>query len=332
MAMSENILISIVIPVKNGDAWLHQCIRGIMKQTLFDRTEIIAVDSGSTDKSLEILEQYPVKVIRIPAGDFNHGLTRNFALDYCRGEYVVMTVQDARPVDEYWLQKLLDGFAMAEKVGGVCGQQVVPHEPEANPAGWFRPFSEPSCTIYQFSSPLEFDQLTPLQKKNCCGWDNVTAMYRKEALMRIPFQKTVYGEDAVWARDALRAGYAIVYNPAARVYHYHIENADYAFRRTLTTLYFRKKIFGFVHDMPRLSFRNFLSLGKSIWIAKGIGPVRKLNWLIESLKQHQASKRAHALFYEAMEQGDGALDALHEKYCGQPPVPLKLKQYDQACS
>jgi rhamnosyltransferase len=92
----ERVKISVVIPVKNGEPWLDECIQGIMSQTLFNQTEIIAIDSGSTDGSLAILEKYPVRIYNLPPAEFNHGLTRNYGVQLCRGEYVVMTVQDAK--------------------------------------------------------------------------------------------------------------------------------------------------------------------------------------------------------------------------------------------
>lgn len=326
---NQSIIISVVIPVKNGGPWLDKCIQGIMRQNLFNTTEIIAIDSGSTDDSLKILAQYPVQVIEILAEEFNHGLTRNYAVNYCKGKYIVMTVQDARPVDEYWLERLLQGFSLTENVAGVCGQQVVPHEREANPAGWFRPVSEPSCILYQFASAKEFDTLSPLQKKNCCSWDDVTAMYRKDILNKVPFQKITYGEDALWARDALRAGYAIVYNSAAKVYHYHIENSDYTFRRSLTVLYFRYKIFGYIHDLPRLTVRSFLSLIKTVWTTDGFSVIERIRWINDSLKQHKALKKAHLAFFDALSKGtDDALDVLHDKFCGKPPTSLKENYYE----
>src|SRR5689334_1039468 len=98
----NNILISVVVPVKDGAPWLDSCIKGIMQQTLFAKTEIIAIDSGSTDGSLDILKKYPVKVVSIKPAEFNHGLTRNYALQFCKGTYVVMTVQDATATDDKW--------------------------------------------------------------------------------------------------------------------------------------------------------------------------------------------------------------------------------------
>src|ERR1700722_2461941 len=140
---SNDILISVIIPVKNGDYWLEGVLEGLVTQTLFDRCELIVIDSGSTDKTLEMVRRFPVRLVQIPPEQFNHGSTRNLGVNLAKGEYVVMTVQDAKAADEGWLQKLLDGFD-APDVAGVCGQQIVPHDPDKNPVEWFRPVAPPS--------------------------------------------------------------------------------------------------------------------------------------------------------------------------------------------
>ena len=75
--MEKKIVISVIIPVKNGTPWLDACLQAIINQTLFDQTEIIVIDSGSTDGTLELLKKYPVTVYSIHPSEFNHGLTRN---------------------------------------------------------------------------------------------------------------------------------------------------------------------------------------------------------------------------------------------------------------
>src|SRR6185503_1987399 len=106
MQAGEDILISIVIPVKNGDHWLEALFEKLVTQTLYPQAEIIVLDSGSTDRSLEIIARYPVKLINIPPKEFNHGETRNVGVRAARGKYVVMTVQDALPFSNDWLQHL----------------------------------------------------------------------------------------------------------------------------------------------------------------------------------------------------------------------------------
>src|SRR5262245_47460027 len=120
-------LISVVIPIKNERAAVRACIEGILSQTLSNALEIIFLDSGSTDGSLEIMGEYPVTVHRIPPSEFNHGDTRNLGVRLSRGQFVALTVADARPVDELWLERMLNHFK-DPSIAGVCGQQVVPHD------------------------------------------------------------------------------------------------------------------------------------------------------------------------------------------------------------
>ena len=69
--------ISVVIPVKNEAGKIRECIEGILSQSI-PVMEIIVVDSGSTDGTIEILQDYDiVKLVQIPSDQFNHGETRN---------------------------------------------------------------------------------------------------------------------------------------------------------------------------------------------------------------------------------------------------------------
>jgi rhamnosyltransferase len=320
--MQKEILISVIIPVKNGDYWLDQTLKGIVGQTVFDRSEIIVIDSGSTDRTLQILERFPVRVISIPPSAFNHGETRNLGVREAKGKYVVMTVQDAQPTDERWLQKLLDGFDN-ENVAGVCGQQIVSHEPDKNPVEWFRPVSPPAKTKYFYEDIDEFHRLSPGAKRNVCGWDNVNAMYRKEALLRVPFRAVSFAEDAMWAKDAIEAGYAIVYNREARVNHYHFETPEYAFRRYFTVCYHFYKIFGL-----RPSYLNegpgfFLRAIKLLLKAKSIRWKDKWKWFWYNYRLYFAINRSVRSFSDALRIGENELDRLHNEICGAPPQAVK---------
>jgi rhamnosyltransferase len=312
-----------VIPVKNGEPWLHDCLQAIMRQTLFHQTEIGVLDSGSTDRTLEILEQYPVRVYHIPSGQFNHGLTRNFGVQQCQGKYVVMTVQDAKPVDDRWLQKLMDGFSAAENIAGVCGQQVVPHDRDKNPVDWFRAYSEPQIKICKVGSEEDYNKLTPGEKKAACSWDDVNAAYLREVMLRFPFQKIAYGEDALWAQEVLKAGYTLAYNPAARVYHYHNEDWNFTFKRSLTVMHLWYRNFGYLYPQKKRSFRSFLSMIKTIATAGSLSPKEKWNWYVYNRNRHDAMKQAHHVFLEALSKGEETLDEVHQKHCGKPPVPLQ---------
>lgn len=311
-------LISIIIPVKNGAGWLKKTIPAILSQSLTSKSEVIVIDSGSTDGTLSLLAGFPIKVLTIPPSDFNHGAVRNLGVEQAKGSYVVMTVQDAEPSDDKWLQHLLDGFD-DERVAGVCGQQVVPHDPDKNPVDWFRPISQPTITKYYFNDVDEFDQLPSSEKKRICSWDNVNAMYRKEALLHVPFRTVAFAEDALWANDALRKGYAIVYTGKARVNHYHFETPDYSFRRLFTLNYHFYKYFGIKPSYNDHEITSVLRNVKLLWLEKTISFKSKWRWLMFNYRQRQAVRRSIRVFNQALQKGDEALEEKHFEISGTVP-------------
>lgn len=321
--MKSSILISIIIPVKNGDYWLEDTLGAIKEQTLFYCTEIIAVDSGSTDLSLEILKRHKVHLIQIDPATFNHGLTRNLGVKAARGEYVVMTVQDAKPADRFWLQHLLEGFEKDANVAGVCGQQIVPHELDKNPLEWFRPQSPPGFTKFYFPKPDDFENLAPLEKRRVCGWDNVTAMYKRSVLLEIPFRETSFAEDALWAKDALQKGYSIVYNTIARVYHYHLNEPEYVLRRSYTVYYHFFMYFGYKPRRVENGFIKLLRNAKVLAFEKKLSVADKVKWLVYNWRLRRSTNQSVVLFLQHCRSGKEMLLQKHNEICKTVPAALK---------
>ena len=66
--------VSVLLVTKNGERYLAEVLNRIAQQRgRFQLDEIIAVDSGSRDRTLAILEAHAVRVIRIPSEEFGHG-------------------------------------------------------------------------------------------------------------------------------------------------------------------------------------------------------------------------------------------------------------------
>jgi rhamnosyltransferase len=312
-------LISVVIPVKNGGSTLAECLGGIQAQTVSERVEIIVIDSGSTDGTLEVARRYPVRLHCIPPALFNHGETRNLGARLARGEFVAMTVQDAAPADEHWLEWMLKHFD-DPKVAGVCGQQIVPHHPDKNPLQWFRPCSEPVPRKVWFDDPAEFERLSPAEQVARCCWDDVTAMYRRSALLQLPFRRVSFAEDLIWVRDALDHGHALVYDYSARVYHYHHQSFRFRFCRIFTILYHRYLYFG--HWSPPASlFPELVRCAYRIARRKYC-PARRAHWLAYNLSLILADWLSGWYFWLTLKmRGQAALDRVHTRLCGVPPQP-----------
>jgi len=89
-------LFSVIIPIYNAENYLRECLNSILKQTYSD-FEIIAVDDGSTDSSLEILDEYVNKDSRIRLMHTNNGgvtRARQIGVLLSTGEYVLFVDAD----------------------------------------------------------------------------------------------------------------------------------------------------------------------------------------------------------------------------------------------
>ena len=82
--------VSVIVPVYNVEPYLKECLNSIIKQTLKE-IEIICVDDGSTDNSLEIMKEYAKKDKRftiITQKNLYAGVARNAGLSVAKGEYL----------------------------------------------------------------------------------------------------------------------------------------------------------------------------------------------------------------------------------------------------
>lgn len=94
--MKDEIDISIILPCFNVAKYIDNCIQSILKQT-FNNFEIIAINDGSTDDTLSILNNYNLSSNKLKIfNQENYGVSasRNLGLQFCRGKYVVFVDSD----------------------------------------------------------------------------------------------------------------------------------------------------------------------------------------------------------------------------------------------
>src|SRR6185312_8683953 len=185
--------------------------------------ELLVIDSGSTDRSLEIARAAPgVTLLEIPPHEFGHGRTRNLGAERARGELICFLTQDATPVPG-WLDAVRAGFALDDRVGAVFG----PHLP--------RPDTSPMIAreLERHFAGFEAPDGGPwLQRAGDEPFlSNVNAAYRREAWATIRFRDVAYSEDQAFGRDLLAAGWLKAYHPGAAVLHAHDYGAVEFMRR-----------------------------------------------------------------------------------------------------
>jgi rhamnosyltransferase len=220
--MSE---ISILIPVKDGGEDLVRCLTAIERQDLRPQTEVVVVDSGSVDGSVERARDWGARVLEIPPRDFDHGGTRNLAASEARNEVLVFLSQDAEPIGDRWLASLTSPLESDARLAGVYGRQL----PRANatpPEEYFLGFVYGTQPRTQEIGPSrDLSMATTM-------FSNANAAIRRDVWEAFPFtDDIIMSEDQEWARRVLLAGHRLYYEPDAAVRHSHPYTIRTAFKR-----------------------------------------------------------------------------------------------------
>jgi rhamnosyltransferase len=218
-------VISVVIPVKDGGVDLVRCLDAIRGQVVGDKVEVVVVDSGSRDGSVEAARSHGVRVHEIPPSEFGHGRTRNLGAELANGEVLVFTSQDAYAADETWLARLVASLESGVRFAGVYGRQL-PHDDATPPERYFLDFLYgPEARVQRLDGEAEPDFEQTL-------FSNVNSAIPRAVWREFPFAESlIMSEDQEWSRRVLQAGYELVYEPAAAVHHSHRYSIATAFRR-----------------------------------------------------------------------------------------------------
>lgn len=216
--------ISILILTKNENTNIGRCLESICSQRCESSLEVLLIDSGSTDSTLEIASKFPVRIVQIAPEDFHHARTRNFAASLATGNYLVYLAADAFPASNTWLNGLLSSFE-DPRVGAVYGR----HLPKENSKTERRQALE---TLYGASRILKEPGNGLHLGYRYYHFSTVNAAIRKSVweATRFPEEIKVF-EDVGIAKRILDTGWHIVYEPEAAVYHSHDYPIHMLFKR-----------------------------------------------------------------------------------------------------
>ena len=196
--------VSVVIRCFNEAAHIGRLLTGITQQRDYD-ADIVVVDSGSTDATLDIAQRFPVTIERIDPRDFSFGRSLNLGFAAARAQIVVAASAHVYPERVDWLANLLKPFGDS-RVALTYGRQI------GAPTS---AFSEQMIFRQWFPPRSELNQMHPF-----CN--NANAAVRRSVWQNIRYDELLTGlEDLDWAKRAMAIGHRVSYVAEASVVHVH---------------------------------------------------------------------------------------------------------------
>lgn len=222
---------SIVIRAYNEAGHIGRLLEGIRHQTISD-VDVLVVDSGSSDATMDIARSFGARVITIQPAEFTFGRSLNLGIQHAAADLVVIASAHVYPVYPDWLENLLSPFDQSQ-TGLTYGKQ------RGAPGTYF---SEHQIFARWFPDETPIVQTHPF-----CN--NANAAIRRSLWEQRPYDETLSGlEDLEWANWLLGQGYQIVYCPEAEIIHVHAESPRKVYNR------YRREAMAFKRIFPQEQF------------------------------------------------------------------------------
>ncbi len=202
-AKRELPFVSVIVPVLNMPGMIKRCLDALGTQTYpRDRFEILVVDNGSHDNTLDVVKRYAVNALA-EEGVRSPYAARNLALQWAKGSVIALTDADCAPIPE-WLER---------------GVASLVREEAALVGGEVKFFFSPRKTYAEmFDSIANLEMKRSITRRGVAKTGNL--MVRREVFDAIgPFQAEIRsGGDVLWTGAATRRGFKLVYDPQMIVY------------------------------------------------------------------------------------------------------------------
>ena len=226
-------LVSVVVRAKDEADAIGRTLDLVNEQTV--ESQLIVVDSGSTDGTAEIARERGAEVLWIPAEEFTFGGSLNLGTEHATAPVVVALSAHAYPRDERWLERMLDAFE-DPKVACAVGA-------EFGPGG--------EQIVGRLRQDAELARSNPV-----VGYSNASGGYRRELWEDYRFRPDMPGtEDKEWSWHWLQRGYVCVLAPDLTVDHDHTKDP---LRDTWVRARREWTGYGMYIDLPRYPVREAL--------------------------------------------------------------------------
>lgn len=225
--------VGVVIPTYNGgDLWQKVVSAIDIQRKYFDK--ILVIDSGSSDKTLDIAKKAKFDTITIPSSEFNHGATRNLGVETLNCEIIIFLTQDAIP-EENAIKTIIKAFDNPQ-IAVAYGRQT--YHDNANPLA-------KHARIYNYKKDNYIYSITDKERFGIktVFTSNSFAAYRISHFREVGMfpNNTIFAEDMFLTAKALLAGHKVAYISEAIVKHSHNYCIKQEFKRSFDIGVFHNK-------------------------------------------------------------------------------------------
>ena len=194
---------------RNAGPLLDRVLEAVAAQETNRAVELFAIDSGSADGTVELLEAHGARVISIDPETFDFGATRDRAFEEARAPVVVNLSQDAVPAHPQWLENLLAPLE-EDDVAASCGRSLPdPDRPE-------RQFPWERNGYFYFTA-----EMRKFRERYGRGLSNANSAVKRAVWEELRFGPQPIGEDFRFQTKLAKAGYRVAFPDDAPVLHHH---------------------------------------------------------------------------------------------------------------
>ncbi len=241
--MKTEIVASVIIPTKNPGELFRKVLDMVRSQNTDFKFDVLIIDSGSTDGTIEYVEEIirqdsRIELYQISPAEFGHGRTRNLAISMTTGKYAVLLTHDACPTSDRWLENLVRIADSDVKIAGVFGKHIA--YPSANP--FVKNELESHFATFENSPVVKLDDADRYKtdsryRQYLHFFSDNNALIRRSVWEKIQYPDVEFAEDQIWAKKIIEAGWSKAYAQNAVVYHSHDYTLVERFKRSFDESY-----------------------------------------------------------------------------------------------
>ena len=269
---SENrFTVSVVIPTFNAGDNFNKLIECLLAQKEVELLEIIIVDSGSNDGTVESALMYNLNVIQIKPKEFSHSYARNLGAEHAGGQYILFMVQDALPTSEGWLYNMMLPIYQDYSIVAVSGSDSPRREADlftrAQLWGHLK-----FMNVINSDKIMEYPNLpTYFSIRQNANLNDVACLINKEIFKRYKYRFD-FAEDLDMGLRLIKDGYKLALLGNVRVLHSHNRPPYYYLKRAFVE---KRAFFKIFDNEPFVILSEQGHIEGTLWLYERVEEIKK---------------------------------------------------------